>query len=560
MMTPPATRDLERPAETAALRPVADEGRPVRRLDATVPAAVPARPAAAAHGAASRLLLPALVLPAILVLGVVLRLYGLGERPFWVDEAATLGIGQLGWGDFLRHVAWTEASPPAYYALANFWLDLGPAEEWWLRLPSALAGAAAVPLMYLFCRRAFGPRAALIGAALLAVAPAHVRFSQEARTYALFFLAVLGALLAAQALNAAETPRRRWALAALLAVLASLPIALHGTGVVAVAAVFVYAGATLLARGQILSLTRLAPLVAAGLGALVIATPWLLWAIAILDVPRPIIAWMPPVTVAEAFDRIKDVLLAPYLTRLAVPVAALQLGALAVVVALCRREAEFLGCLAALAFALLAFPVIALLIEHVLFERTLLFTLVFWIPLLAAGLGAIRRPAVAALALLLILAPQARSLAIHARMNHYEEYWDLLGERIAAAARPGEALVGIGVFEAVAARHYLRRAGGAELPLAAVGLGYEAPFLPMARAMLAPRAAWVRPGAAELCAALGTVPGLWIAGRGKAGADSRAALEPVLRQLDARPTGSWRIGSLRLTHWTAPERCPAVGG
>lgn len=74
---------------------------------------MPARPAAAAaHGAASRPLLPEQVLPPILAPGLRLRLHGIGERPVRVDEAATLRIRQFGSDDFLRHVAWTEASPP----------------------------------------------------------------------------------------------------------------------------------------------------------------------------------------------------------------------------------------------------------------------------------------------------------------------------------------------------------------------------------------------------------------------------------------------------------------
>lgn len=550
-------------SEAGGLRPRTGEGGPPPlRPDATT-----RPPTRRAVPAASR---PhhAVLLSAIVALGLALRLHGLGDRPFWVDEAATLGIAQLGWADFLRHVAWVEANPPAYYVLIKLWLGVGPAEEWWLRLPSALAGAAAVPLMYLFCRRAFGSvRAALIGALLLAVAPAHVRFSQEARTYALLFLALLASMLAAQALIAAETPRRRWALAALLAPLASIPMALHGTGAIAAAAVFVHAGATLLARRQFLDAARLAPLVAAGLGALLLAMPWLLRALAIVADAHTVMSWNLPLTAAEALERVPPVLLAPYLGRLALPSAALHLGALALAVVLCRREPEFFGCLAALGFALLVLVLVSLSVEAILFERTVLFTLIFWLAALAAGLAAIRRPAAVALALALLLVPQARSLENHARMNHYEEYWDALAGRIAAAQRPGEAVIGIGVFESVATRHYLRRAagggaggGGAGPALVVIGLGYEAPFLPMARAMLAPRAAWSRPGPAELCAALGAAPGLWIAGRELPSRHVRAELEPMLRELGARPIESQEIGSLHLARWSAPERCPAPAG
>ena len=59
-----------------------------------------------------------------------------------------------------------------------------------LRLPSALAGIATVPVAWAIGRELAGRRAAIVCAALVAVNPLFVWYSQEARAYELFVLMV----------------------------------------------------------------------------------------------------------------------------------------------------------------------------------------------------------------------------------------------------------------------------------------------------------------------------------------------------------------------------------
>ncbi len=97
--------------------------------------------------------------------------------------------------------------------------------EAWLRLPSALAGTLAVPLTWAVGRAAMRPttqpgqrwpdQAALLAAALVAVAPLAIWYSQEARAYAL--LALLTLAMAWSALRWRLRPTRRAAAAFLLA-------------------------------------------------------------------------------------------------------------------------------------------------------------------------------------------------------------------------------------------------------------------------------------------------------------------------------------------------------
>src|SRR6185312_1527604 len=63
-----------------------------------------------------------------------------------------------------------------------------PLDEFGLRFLPALFGALGIPVVYAVGRRLVGERAALFAAALLAVSPLHVYYSQFARYWSLVFL------------------------------------------------------------------------------------------------------------------------------------------------------------------------------------------------------------------------------------------------------------------------------------------------------------------------------------------------------------------------------------
>ena len=138
-------------------------------------------------------------LAALIVLAAILRLATLGQQSFWYDEAFTpVHVLHSGLGATLRAVAHTENTPPLWYLIA--WLDVRVLGDgaFALRLPSALAGVLTVPVVWAIGeqlagrpiedRPAAGRRVALIGAAIVAVNPLLVWYSQEARAYALFVL------------------------------------------------------------------------------------------------------------------------------------------------------------------------------------------------------------------------------------------------------------------------------------------------------------------------------------------------------------------------------------
>jgi len=126
----------------------------------------------------------------ITILALAIRLAWLGSKSLWVDEADSFYFASHTFPEIFSRLC--DPHPPGYYTLLRVSLALGHS-EFWVRLPSAIAGALAVPMLYALSRElgaAFGMlgldrRTAVLTSLLLAVAPLHVWYSQEARMYAL---------------------------------------------------------------------------------------------------------------------------------------------------------------------------------------------------------------------------------------------------------------------------------------------------------------------------------------------------------------------------------------
>jgi mannosyltransferase len=122
-------------------------------------------------------------------LAAVLRFWRIDHQSYWLDEAFTARIVRGDFGAMLDGVRHSESTPPLYYALAWLWEHVFGWHEAGLRSLSALFGVATVPAAYAAARTAFASeRAGLIAAALFAVNPYLVWYSQEARAYALLVL------------------------------------------------------------------------------------------------------------------------------------------------------------------------------------------------------------------------------------------------------------------------------------------------------------------------------------------------------------------------------------
>lgn len=121
--------------------------------------------------------------------GLAVRFATLGLQSYHHDEVITAARVLPGsFGHMLHEVRVSESTPPLYYAVAWAWGKLFGLGEAQLRSLSALVGTMAIPVAFLIGRELAGRRAGLIAAALIAVNPMLVWYSQEARAYSLLVL------------------------------------------------------------------------------------------------------------------------------------------------------------------------------------------------------------------------------------------------------------------------------------------------------------------------------------------------------------------------------------
>jgi mannosyltransferase len=129
-------------------------------------------------------------------LGAAIRFSTLGLQSYRHDEAVTAGRVLAASLSQTMHEVWSgESTPPLYYLLAWGWSHLFGVREVGLRSLSALFGTATIPLAYLIGRELIGRRTGLALAAIVAVNPMLVWYSQDARAYALLVLLSSLALL-----------------------------------------------------------------------------------------------------------------------------------------------------------------------------------------------------------------------------------------------------------------------------------------------------------------------------------------------------------------------------
>ena len=130
---------------------------------------------------------------AVVVAGVVLRFWTRSD--LWLDEALTVNISQLAPHDIPGALA-RDGAPPLYYFLLHFWMKLFGSGDVAVRALSGVFGVASLPLVWLAGRRAGGARTAWAALLLLASSPFAVRYATEARMYSLVMLLVLAGYLA----------------------------------------------------------------------------------------------------------------------------------------------------------------------------------------------------------------------------------------------------------------------------------------------------------------------------------------------------------------------------
>lgn len=124
----------------------------------------------------------------IMVLALGLRAAGLTARALVYDETFSVLIASQPLPRLLALVSANDPHPPLYYLLLHAWLAAFGSGELSVRSLSMLMGTGSVLVTFLLVRTLAGALPAALAAGMLALLPAHVAASQEARMYVLLVL------------------------------------------------------------------------------------------------------------------------------------------------------------------------------------------------------------------------------------------------------------------------------------------------------------------------------------------------------------------------------------
>jgi len=390
----------------------------------------------------------------ILLFGFALRLYHLGSESLWLDEMGQASVASGTLREALAGAKLHHGAAPLDYLLT--WLVLQIASiDFLVRLPAAFFGTLTLALLYLLGRKLFDRPAGLLAALLLAIAPLHLRFSQEARFYALFTALVVASTLALL-LACRRNTWRQWAIYGLLIALSlyshyftSLVMLFHGIIVVLVAA-------GLLPPGEQGTHWRLRVLLSFLLSSLVAAgsfLPWIFYAV-LQETGTPFAE--PPLLTLEFLGEIHTGLLVGPNYQSGPAGLFWLYGGLALLgagVSLARKDTRTGGLLAVM-LLILSPPLIVLGLhwrQYFFAVRQTLFMLPFYLLLVALGglhlvrwlaarswVGPCWRWLAGALALLLALSLWPASLDA---LNTPRQNWRDALAFVAANAAPGDAIL-----------------------------------------------------------------------------------------------------------------------
>lgn len=133
---------------------------------------------------------------AIVLFGLFLRLWDLGEESLWSDEAYTaIFVKHYSLEQMLTGEKQDRINPPAFYAVEKLWTNVSGDDEFNLRFPSAAFGTLLIIVVFLLAKLVInGPGAGyknpapFLAAFLTSISFYLVEYSQEARSYQLFAL------------------------------------------------------------------------------------------------------------------------------------------------------------------------------------------------------------------------------------------------------------------------------------------------------------------------------------------------------------------------------------
>jgi uncharacterized membrane protein len=123
----------------------------------------------------------------LLLIATGLRVYHLGRRSLWFDEALTANVSRGSLSQALEETR-VRGSAPIVHPYILYLVERFGTSADDVRMPSLLASLMAVGMMLAMVRCKVTPAAALFAAAILATSASQVRYAQEVREYSLAVL------------------------------------------------------------------------------------------------------------------------------------------------------------------------------------------------------------------------------------------------------------------------------------------------------------------------------------------------------------------------------------
>jgi len=362
------------------------------------------------------------------LLGFALRLYRLGESSLWMDEAFTWFRASLPVGEGLRALLAVMNHPPLHQLLMALVVRVD-SSEFFLRIPSVMAGVVALPVIYRVGRQLGGRRLGMSAAALLAVNPFHVWYSRDARDYA--FVALL-ALLVFDLFLQLLRGRRVWGRFTLIS---SLLYFTHYFGLLTALVQFVYLLLNFRSRYRLLRPWMLSQ----GLAFLPLAA----WIAALYGQEEQVlsIGWIPRATLGDPLLSLWNFSLLYTEQWTVLAILGLPLFGLALVLGLkASRQRQLLG-------LWLFLPFLSILIiswatgRNLYVDRYFIISLPIYLLLLAAGTVWLRQPALRyGLTVGLILAMTLGTSQIYTAPALAKEDWEGAVAYIADRFQAGDAV------------------------------------------------------------------------------------------------------------------------
>lgn len=122
----------------------------------------------------------------VILTGLLIRLISLNQS-LWLDEATSVVAARdYSFSEILTKFSPGDFHPPLYYLILKIWMSLVGSSEMAARMISVVFGSATIWVVYKIAKSLqFTNHQSLITSLLLATAPLHIYYSQEARMYIL---------------------------------------------------------------------------------------------------------------------------------------------------------------------------------------------------------------------------------------------------------------------------------------------------------------------------------------------------------------------------------------